>query len=161
MTRARPMPRETGTLRLTRRSILVLAGAGSLSTALAPPAAAVADEDPIEVVRRLTGKTAVESERVHLAMPPKFPTGYTVPLSLTVDTPMTTADHVRNVRIFAPLNPIVEVVNFHFTPDRSEARVSTRIRLAKPQFVLAVAEMNDGALLMAKTWVAVATDGCA
>lgn len=141
--------------------MLVLAGAGSLSTALSPPAAAVADEDPIAVVRRLTGKTAVESERLHLVMPAKFPTGYTVPLSLTIDTPMTAADHVRHVRVFAPLNPIVEVVNFRFVPGRSEARVSTRIRLAKPQFVLAVAEMNDGALLMAKTWVAVATDGCA
>jgi sulfur-oxidizing protein SoxY len=38
--------------------------------------------------------------------------------------------------------------------------VSTRIRLAEPQYVLALAEMNDGALLMAKTWVEVATNGC-
>ena len=40
------------------------------------------------------------------------------------------------------------------------ARVSTRIRLAKPQNVVAVAEMSDGSLLMTKTRVDVATNGC-
>ena len=45
--------------------------------------------------------------------------------------------------------------------ERSVAHVSTRIRLAKPQHVVAVAEMNDGTLLMTKTWVDVATNGCA
>ena len=58
-------------------------------------------------------------------------------------------------------NPIIEVAGFHFIPQRSGARVSTRIRLAKPQYVVAVAEMSDGTLLMTKTWVDVATNGCA
>jgi sulfur-oxidizing protein SoxY len=44
---------------------------------------------------------------------------------------------------------------------RSIARISTRIRLAGPQFVVAVAEMHDGTLLMAKSFVEVATNGCA
>ena len=50
-----------------------------------------------------------------------------------------------------------------FTSSRSAANpdVSTRIRLAEPQFVLAFAELNDGTLLMTKTWVEVATNGCA
>jgi len=150
-----------GTLSLTRRSILAAAGTGSLSAVLARPSAAVADESPADLVQRLTGKAAVESDRVHLTMPATFPTGYTVPLGLTIDSPMTAADHVRNVRVLAPHNPIIEVVSFDFVPYRSEPRISTRIRLAEPQFVLAVAEMSDGALLMAKTWVAVATNGCA
>jgi sulfur-oxidizing protein SoxY len=29
-----------------------------------------------------------------------------------------------------------------------------------PQYVLAFAELNDGTLLMTKTWVEVATNGC-
>ena len=67
----------------------------------------------------------------------------------------------KRIRVFAPKNPIVEVASFNFVPRRSTARVSTRIRLAKPQDVVAVAEMSDGTLLMTKTWVDVATDGCA
>ena len=72
---------------------------------------------------------------------------------------MTESDHVRSVRVLAPRNPLVEVATLHFT--RSGApRVETRIRLAEPQDVVAVAEMNDGTLLMTTTWVKVATNGC-
>ena len=74
---------------------------------------------------------------------------------------MTENDHVRSVRVFAPENPITEVARFNFVPQSSVARVSTRIRLAKPQFVVAVAEMNDGRLLTTKSWVDVASNGCA
>ena len=93
-------------------------------------------------------------------MPQVFPNGYTVPLTLVIDSPMTEADHVRHVSVLAPRNPLVEVATFQFVPQRSEPRVSTRIRLAEPQHVLAVAEMNDGTLLMTETWVEVATNGC-
>jgi sulfur-oxidizing protein SoxY len=74
---------------------------------------------------------------------------------------MTEADHVRSVRIFAPKNPLIEVAGFRFTPQSGRASVSTRIRLAAPQHVLAVAEMSDDTLLMTKAWVEVASNGCA
>jgi sulfur-oxidizing protein SoxY len=74
---------------------------------------------------------------------------------------MTGDDHVRSVHVVAPLNPLIRVATFHFTPAGGRARVSTRIRLAKPQNVIAVAEMSDGSLLMTKTWVVVEIDGCA
>lgn len=158
---------------LTRRGLLTVAAAATSAT-LVPPSGASADDgasadtgesasaaqDAVALVKRLTGKTPTESERVRLIMPRQFSTGYTVPLSLEVDSPMTGADHVRHVRVLAPRNPIVEVVDFHFVAERSEPRIATRIRLAEPQYVVALAEMSDGALLMAKTWVAVATNGC-
>jgi sulfur-oxidizing protein SoxY len=146
---------------LTRRTVLtaaVVGSAGLASAALAsssPP-----NDDAVDLVKRLTGKTPTASDRLHLVMPRVFPNGYTVPLTLMIDSPMTEADHVRQVSVLAPRNPLVEVVTFHFVPQRSEPRVSTRIRLAEPQYVLAVAEMNDGRLLMTETWVEVATNGC-
>jgi len=149
--------------RLTRRAVLtatVVAGAGLVGAAFPALANADATDDPVELIKRLTGKIAQESDRVRLKMPRVFPNGYTVPLDLSVETAMTDADHVKSVRVLAPRNPIVEVAAFHFVPQRSEPRISTRIRLAEPQFVIALAEMNDGALLMAKTWVEVATNGC-
>jgi sulfur-oxidizing protein SoxY len=145
----------------TRRSVLSAAVAGSagfVRAALAstPPAS----DDAAKLVKQLTGRTPIASDRLHLTMPQVFPNGYTVPLTLAIDSPMTEADHVRHVSVLAPQNPLVEVATFHFVPQRSEPRVSTRIRLAEPQYVLAVAEMNDGALLMTETWVEVATNGC-
>jgi sulfur-oxidizing protein SoxY len=155
---------EIKTAGFTRRTVLtvaVAAGAAFAGRPVVPPANARRNDDAVALIEQLTGKTPTESDRLHLAMPRVFPNGYTVPLTLEVDSPMTETDHVRRVRVFAPRNPLIEVAGFHFVPQRSEPRVSTRIRLAEPQYVLAVAEMNDGALLMNKTWVAVATNGCA
>lgn len=158
------MVEETNTANFTRRAVLTAAagaGAGLAGGVLISPVDASDGDDDVAIVKQLTGKTPVESDRVHLVMPRTFPNGYTVPLSLEIDSPMTEADHVHHVRVFAPRNPLIEVARFHFVPRHSEPRVSTRIRLAGPQDVLAVAEMNDGALLMTKTWVEVATNGCA
>jgi len=156
---------ETKTASFTRRNVLAAAaaaaGAGFAGRGPVPPVDAGDSDDDVAIVKQLTGKIPAKSDRIHLAMPRSFPNGYTVPLSLDIDSPMTEADHVRHVRVFAPRNPLIEVARFHFVPRRSEPRVSTRIRLAEPQYVLAAAEMNDGALLMTKTWVEVATNGCA
>lgn len=156
------MVEETWAICSTRRELLT-AAAGFASVALLSPPSEPANadaDDAVVLIKQLTGKTPTESDRVHFAMPRVFPNGYTVPLALRIDSPMTATNHVRYVRVLAPRNPLIEVATFHFVPQRSEPRVSTRIRLAEPQYVLAVAEMNDGALLLAKTWVEVTTNGC-
>jgi sulfur-oxidizing protein SoxY len=152
---------KTKPLGVTRRTVLTAAVAGSAGFASAALASSPPpNDDAVDLVKKLTGKTPTTSDRLHLMMPQVFPNGYTVPLTLVIDSPMTDSDHVRHVSVVAPRNPLVEVATFHFVPQRSEPRVSTRIRLAEPQYVLAVAEMNDGTLLMTETWVEVATNGC-
>lgn len=154
------------TTSITRRTLLTTAvvggigvAAGRLSTEGHTAAPNIVDE-AFALVQELTGKTPTLSDRVRLSMPARFANGYTVPLTLTVDSQMTEADHVRRVIILAPRNPIVTVASFHFAPLRGEPRIATRIRLAEAQNVLALAEMNDGALLMTRTRVDVATNGC-
>ena len=156
------MVEETRAICSTRRRLLTAAVGFASVALLSPPSArASADaDDAVVLIKQLTGKTPTESDRVHLEMPRVFPNGYTVPLTLGIDSPMTETDHVRYARVLAPRNPLIEVATFHFIPQRCEPRVSTRIRLAEPQYVLAVAEMNDGALLLAKTWVEVTINGC-
>jgi len=149
---------ETPGFQFTRRALLSAAVAGSAG--LLAPGSADADDDELALIERLIGGVATPSDRVRLTMPSVFPNGYTVPLAFQIEAAMTETDHVRKVIVLAPQNPIVEVAAFHFVVQRSEPRISTRIRLAKPQNVFAVAQMNDGALLMAKTWVEVATNGC-
>lgn len=147
---------------LSRRGVLVrgLGCASVLATVSYARAEAEAEDEAVAMVAHLTGAVPTPSARVHLIMPKSFPNGYTVPLALAVDSPMTATDYVASIRVLAPKNPLIEVATFHFVAARSQPRVATRIRLAKPQFVVAVAAMGDGALLMAKTWVDVATDGC-
>lgn len=111
-------------------------------------------------IEDITGRRATPSDRVALRMPSEFPTGYVVPIDIEVDSPMTREDHVRSIRVFAPENPLVEVAGFHFLRDRSLPRVSTRIRLARRQDVIAIADMSDGRLLLATAHVNVASNGC-
>ncbi|WOS65529.1 thiosulfate oxidation carrier protein SoxY [Sinorhizobium fredii] len=146
---------------LTRRHMLTRTiGTAACALALLAPKRMQAADGVQDFVWRLTGRTATPSDRLRLVMPAEFSTGYTVPMDISIDSPMTKFDHVKSVRVFAPKNPLVEVVQFHFVPERSLPRVSTRVRLAAPQHVVALAEMSDGSLLMAKAWVTVATNGC-
>jgi sulfur-oxidizing protein SoxY len=156
------MAETTAAKDVTRRTILAaaIAGGAGLASGTLAAARSEADADAIAEVRRMTGKTATLSPRLHLAMPSHFPNGYIVPMTLRIDSKMTDTDHVRQVQVLAPRNPINPVATFHFLPGRSEPRISTRIRLAGPQDVMAIAEMNDGTLLMTRAFVEVATNGC-
>jgi sulfur-oxidizing protein SoxY len=144
---------------LARRA--VLRGAAAVGAALLAPPLALAEDIEAELVAGLFGAMPLQSDKLRLDMPRHFANGYTVPLVLTVDSAMTEADYPRAAHILAPRNPFLRVATFHFMPGGGLARISTRIRLAEPQNVIAVAEMSDGSILMAKSWVEVEIDGCA
>jgi sulfur-oxidizing protein SoxY len=111
--------------------------------------------------RLLAGRTSVESARVRLELPERFDYGNTVPLALSVDKPMTAADCVRRVDVFAEGNPFPEVATFHFTSDSGRASVSTRIRLNEgEQEVVAVAELSDGSARVGRGAVQISISGC-
>jgi sulfur-oxidizing protein SoxY len=94
-------------------------------------------------------------------LPERFDYGTTVPLAVTVDSPMTEGDHVRRVDVFAEGNPFPEVATFHFTPESGRASVSTRIRLNQgEQGVVAVAELSDGSAWISRRAVRVSISGC-
>jgi len=116
--------------------------------------------DEAALIRQFVGGTATPSSRVHVQMPKIFSNGYSVPLTLFVESPMTEADYVRTIHVLAPKNPIIPVANFSFSPQSGQAKLSTRIRLAQTQDVLAIAEMNDGTLLLGRGSTQVDVDGC-
>jgi sulfur-oxidizing protein SoxY len=150
---------------LTRRALLWAAPALTVAGGVVRPgkcraAAKESEADENELIRRLIGETATESTRVRLEIPPVFANGHSVPMTLSVDSPMNETDYVRQVLILAPQNPILTVASFQFTPQSGRAAVSTRIRLAETQNVLAVAQMSGGAALMARAWVEVEENGC-
>ncbi len=107
----------------------------------------------------LAGRTAREG-RVSLEIPRLAENGLSVPLTVSVQSPMTAVDHVRTVHIVAPVNPIPTVARLHFTPRSGEAFLSTRIRLADTQHVLAFAEMSDGSVWSGSAHVVVTLGGC-
>ena len=70
--------------------------------------------------------------------------GNTVPVTVAVDSPMTADDHVVAIGLFNERNPQSEVATFALGPHNGLARVSTRMRLATSQKVVAVARLSDG-----------------
>jgi sulfur-oxidizing protein SoxY len=109
----------------------------------------------------LADRTFVESARVRLELPERYDYGNTVPFAFEVDSPMTEADHVRRVDVFAEGNPFPEVATFHFTPNSGRASVSTRIRLNQGEHeVVAVAELSDGSAWVGRRTIDVSISGC-
>ena len=146
----------------TRREALGL-GAGAavfLATGLRLDPAMAAAEDTMKMVMDFTGGQEPASGKITLSAPEIAENGSTVPVSVSVDSPMTADDYVDSVIILAEGNPRPGVATFKFSPMSGVAEASTRMRLAKTQKVIAVAKMNSGAVFMDTKEVKVTIGGC-
>ncbi len=95
-------------------------------------------------IRTFTGGAPVRAGKVRVQIAPLVDNGNTVPLSVTVDHPMRPDDHVAAIAVFSERNPQHEVASFGLSPRNPAAKVSTRIRLATSQKMVAVARLSDG-----------------
>ncbi len=136
---------------LSRRRVLEY-GSGLLAIAMIPAPAIAAPTDADAAHQALFGDRTVTEGRVVLKVPPISENGYSVPLSVEVDSPMTENDHVVRIAIFSEENPLPDVARFELGPRAGKARIDTRIRLGNTQKIRAVAEMNDGALYGTSTF---------
>jgi sulfur-oxidizing protein SoxY len=146
---------------LTRRGFLGTLGAGTVAgLGLAPRVALAAPEDVTKAIEKIAGGKAVKEGRVSLKLPQIAENGNTVPVTLVVDSPMSAADHVKKVHVFADGNPLPTVASFSLGPQNGKAEVSLRMRLAKTQNIVGVAEMSDGSVFIAKQEIKVTIGGC-
>lgn len=147
---------------LTRRSMLTLsvgAAIGVVAVARSGPALASA-EDVMARVTEFAGGKEPATGTLTLDAPEIAENGNTVPVSVSVESPMTDDDYIESVAIFADGNPMPDVVTFNFTPMSGQATATTRMRLAKTQNVIAVAKTNKGEVFMDKKEVKVTIGGC-
>jgi sulfur-oxidizing protein SoxY len=99
-----------------------------------------------EAIRTLIGEVPLQRGKIKLELPPIVENGKTVSLTVSVDSPMTEADHVESIHIFNQKNSQPFVAAFTLGPRAGKAKVSTRIRLADSQRVVAIARLNDGSV---------------
>lgn len=146
---------------LQRREVLLAAGClavGGLVVGARP--ASATSEAAMKLLGELTGGKTPSEGRVKLDMPEIAENGNTVPLTVTVESPMTEQDHVKAIYVLADGNPEPGVAVFHLSPMNGKAEVATRMRMAKTQNVIAAAQMSDGSVYMGKTEVKVTIGGC-
>lgn len=125
------------------RRRLLAAGAGMMLWLTIRPAVA----EPAEMaaaVRSFTGGAKINSGKVRLDVATLVDNGNAVPVTVSVDSPMTAAEHVAAVAIFNERNPLPDVARFTLGPRAGRAAVSTRMRLATSQKLMAVAKLSDG-----------------
>ncbi len=102
----------------------------------------------------------VYAGRVKFDIPPLVENGNSVGVTVEVDSPMTDADHVKRIALFTEKNPQADVVVFHLSRRSGVAKISTRMRLAASQTVVAVAELSDGTCWHASAEVVVTLPAC-
>ena len=148
---------------LERRDVLKLLGLGTVAAAtgsLVSGDALATPDTAAKLLAKLSGTSSYKSGKIALKMPEIAENGATVPLTIRVDSPMTAGNYVKSIHVAADKNPRPEVASFHLTPASGKAEVSTRMRLAKTQNVIAVAVMSDGSVHRVSRLVKVTIGGC-
>ena len=142
---------------VSRRHALGLIG-GVVAMSAAP---AFADAKAVSAkVKELTGGKSTSAGGITLDLPEIAENGNAVKVGFSIDSPMSSSNYVKAVHIFADGNPVPDVASFNFTPANGECVASTRMRLAKTQNIVALAEMSDGSFHQAEAQVKVTIGGC-
>jgi len=146
---------------LPRREFLKVSGLGLCAIATVPFAAEATPQDVQAAINEIVGaKELKDSDRVVLTLPEIAENGGTVPLTVSIDSPMTDDDHVKAVHIFADANPQPGVASYVLGPYNGKAELSLRMRLMQSQKVVAVAEMSNGEVWVGRKQVKVTLGGC-
>ncbi len=125
-----------------------------------PAAARPPLEVLVPVLKDITRGAPVRESRVKLDIPHLAENGHLVPLTVTVESPMTATDHVTTLYLLSEKNPRPIIAKIGMTPGSGRAALTTRIRLAGAQHVVALAQMSDGSFWAAAADVIVTETAC-
>jgi len=142
---------------LDRRAFL--AGA-ALLTVLPLASARATPEAMAAAIKEVAGAGTIREGKVKLDLPPLVENGNTVPLTVSVESPMTPADHVKAIHVFNEKNPQPHVFSARLGPQNGKAVIGTRIKLADSQKIVAIAETSSGAFWSASADVIVTLAAC-
>lgn len=133
-------------------------------TALLPTAAMAAEDENIwnKVLKAefFAGQAIAESDQViELEAPVRAEDPSLVPVKVSSKVKQTPEHYIKKILVLVDNNPYPYVGEFEFSPDSGKADIAMRIRVNSNSWIRAIAQMNDGALTMAKKFVK-ASGGC-
>ena len=148
----------------TRRRFLKVAGStaviGALPLAIRMRPAEATPEMMASAIRAIVGSAPVQAGKVKLEIPPLVENGNSVPMTVSVASPMTANDYVKSIHVFNEKNPQPNLGNFYLGPRAGRAQVSTRVRLADSQKITAIAKLSDGSFWSVTADVVVTLAAC-
>jgi sulfur-oxidizing protein SoxY len=158
------MTHDDDTLHATRRRFMTdaaaLAGSLGLGLSLSVRPTSATPETMRAAVKKVVGEASLQKGKVKLDLPPLVENGNVVSVTVSVDSPMTAADHVKAIHIFNEKNPLPDILGVRLGPRAGRASFSTRIRLADTQTITAIAELSDGTFWSASQEVIVTLAAC-
>jgi sulfur-oxidizing protein SoxY len=147
----------------TRRQFLGLAGSAAVLGAVPVVTLRPSEATPATLaaaIRNVVGAAVVHTGKVKIDVPPLVENGNTVPMTVSVSSPMTSDDYVKSIHVFNEKNPQPNIGNFYLGPHAGRAQISTRIRLADSQKITAIAHLADGSFWSASADVVVTLAAC-
>lgn len=132
---------------------------------LLAPALALAANDDADWTNKLkdqyfAGKSIEESSDViEIDAPYRAEDPALVPIRIVSKVPQTPDSYIKKIMVLVDKNPFPFVGEFEFTPESGKADLAMRIRVNTYSNIRAIAEMNDGRLIMTKKFVK-ASGGC-
>jgi sulfur-oxidizing protein SoxY len=133
---------------------------GAAAVTLLPVAAGATPEALADAIREVSGGAPLRTGKIKLDIPPIVENGNTVPVTVTVESPMTADDYVKSIHLFNEKNPQPHVFSAWLSPGNGKAAVGTRIKLADSQKIVAVAETGTGEFWTAGAEVIVTIAAC-
>jgi sulfur-oxidizing protein SoxY len=129
--------------------------------AVLPLASAYATPESMEAaIKQVVGDKPLREGKVRLDIPALVENGNTVPLTVTVDSPMTADDRIKAIHVFNEKNPQPHVYNAWLGPNVAKAEIATRIKLGDSQKIVAIAETSKGEFWTASADVVVTLAAC-
>src|SRR6185503_5118152 len=148
----------TTTATATRRQFLAAVGGVGLALVVRPAEATPASMK--QAIRQVVGEAAVKRGKIKLDLPPLVENGNSVAMSVAVDSPMTAKDYVKAIHVFTEKNPQPNIISVELGPRAGKAEISTRVRLADTQQVVAICELSDGSFWSDKVDVIITLGAC-
>jgi sulfur-oxidizing protein SoxY len=129
--------------------------------AVLPLASAYATPEALQAaIKEVVGNKPLREGKVHIDIPSLVENGNTVPIAVTVDSPMTATDRNKAIHVFNEKNPQPHVCNISLGPAVARAKIETRIKLGDSQKIVAIAETDKGEFWTAQADVIVTLAAC-
>jgi sulfur-oxidizing protein SoxY len=145
---------------INRRNFLKVSGIGTLTFSVMPLNAQATPDSALTAISKLIGSKTAKEGLVKLILTEIAENGGTVPLKVSVESPMSEQDHVKAIHVFTDGNPSPEVASYFMGPQNGKAYLSIRLRLLKTQNVIAVAEISNGEVYLGRKKIKVTIGGC-
>jgi sulfur-oxidizing protein SoxY len=112
------------------------------------------------MVQPLVKGAVLVQKDVQIEAPILADNGSLVPVQIQVKSPMSAQDHVTHIYVLSQRNPVTQMALFQLGPWNGRAEVSTRVRLAGTQEVVALARLSNGEFRYTQMEIIVTESAC-